>query len=52
MASDGASWYHTAPWLITYPVVAIVLTVVGFNLLGDGLRDALDPKQRRHMGRR
>jgi peptide/nickel transport system permease protein len=46
MASDGASWYHTAPWLITYPVVAIVLTVLGFNLLGDGLRDALDPKQR------
>ncbi len=52
MASDGASWYHTAPWLITYPVVAIVLTVVGFNLLGDGLSDALDPKRRRHMGRR
>jgi ABC-type dipeptide/oligopeptide/nickel transport system permease subunit len=46
MASDGASWYHAAPWLITYPVVAIVLTVLGFNLLGDGLRDALDPKQR------
>jgi ABC-type dipeptide/oligopeptide/nickel transport system permease subunit len=47
MVSDGASWYHTAPWLIAYPVVAIVLTVLGFNLLGDGLRDALDPKQRR-----
>ena len=45
MASDGASWYHTAPWLITYPVVAIVLTVLGFNLLGDGLRDALDAKR-------
>jgi ABC-type dipeptide/oligopeptide/nickel transport system permease subunit len=47
MASDGTSWYHTAPWLISYPVVAIVLTVLGFNLLGDGLRDALDPHQRR-----
>jgi peptide/nickel transport system permease protein len=47
MASDGASWYHTAPWMISYPVVAIMLTVLGFNLLGDSLRDALDPRQRR-----
>jgi len=35
-----------APWIITFPGLAILLVVFGFNLLGDGLRDALDPKLR------
>jgi peptide/nickel transport system permease protein len=34
----------TAPHLVFYPGVAIILTVLSFNLLGDGLRDALDPR--------
>jgi peptide/nickel transport system permease protein len=34
----------TAPWLIVAPGIALTLTVLGFNLLGDGLRDALDPR--------
>ena len=34
----------TAPWLVFYPGLAIMLTVLSFNLLGDGLRDALDPR--------
>jgi ABC-type dipeptide/oligopeptide/nickel transport system permease subunit len=37
----------TAPHLILFPGIAIALTVLGFNLLGDGLRDALDPRLNR-----
>ncbi|MGD8398225.1 MAG: nickel ABC transporter permease subunit NikC, partial [Anaerolineae bacterium] len=33
-----------APWISLYPGLAILVTVLGFNLLGDGLRDVLDPK--------
>ena len=43
MISDNQDAVTTAPWLVFGPGAAIVLTVVGFNLLGDGLRDALDP---------
>jgi len=47
MIQAGASWMNTAPWLVFYPGLALLLTTVGFNLLGDGLRDALDPHLRR-----
>jgi len=47
MISEGQTYYRTAPWLILFPGIAIMLTVLGFNLLGDGLRDAIDPYQRR-----
>ena len=43
MISDNQQAVTTAPWLVFGPGAAILLTVVGFNLLGDGLRDALDP---------
>jgi ABC-type dipeptide/oligopeptide/nickel transport system permease subunit len=43
MLYDGKEYYATAPWLVVAPGVAIVLAVWGFNLLGEGLRDALDP---------
>jgi peptide/nickel transport system permease protein len=46
MIAEGQTYYRTAPWLILFPGIAIMLTVLGFNLLGDGLRDALDPYQR------
>ena len=46
MISEGQTYYRSAPWLILFPGIAIMLTVLGFNLLGDGLRDALDPYQR------
>lgn len=46
MISEGQAYYRTAPWLILFPGVAIMLPVLGFNLLGDALRDALDPYQR------
>jgi peptide/nickel transport system permease protein len=46
MLADTRSFLTSAPWLPTYPGVAIFLASLGFNLLGDGLRDALDLKQR------
>lgn len=44
MVNDGRDHFFSAPHLILVPGVAIGLTVLGFNLLGDGLRDALDPR--------
>ena len=46
MTSDGRTVLHIAPHVSTLPGVAIFLMVTGFNLLGDSLRDALDPKTR------
>jgi peptide/nickel transport system permease protein len=46
MIQQGQSYYRAAPWLVIYPGLAIMITVFAFNLLGDGLRDALDPTQR------
>ena len=46
MVSDGRDALINAWWIATFPGIAIVLTVVAFNLLGDGLRDALDPRLR------
>jgi len=47
MLKDGKDLISSAWWVITFPGLAILLTVVGFNLFGDGLRDVLDPRQRR-----
>ena len=47
MLSDGREYMLSAPWIATFPGAAILFTVLGFNLLGDGLRDVLDPKVRR-----
>ncbi|MBI4245922.1 MAG: ABC transporter permease [Candidatus Rokubacteria bacterium] len=44
MLSTGRGYLEQAPWLGAFPGVAIFLTVLGFNLLGDGIRDALDPR--------
>ena len=49
MIQQGQSFYRAAPWLVVFPGLAIMLTVFAFNLLGDGLRDALDPTQRNRM---
>jgi peptide/nickel transport system permease protein len=46
MLSDGRLFFLNAPHLMMYPGIAITLVVLGCNLLGDGLRDALDPRQR------
>lgn len=47
MLSEGRSYMYRAPWLTIFPGVAIFITVLGINLLGDGLRDVLDPKLNR-----
>ena len=47
MLADALQFYQRAWWLLTFPGLAILVTVLAFNLLGDGLRDALDPKLRR-----
>ncbi len=44
MLATGRAYIFNAPHLITYPGIAISITVLAFNLLGDGLRDALDPR--------
>jgi peptide/nickel transport system permease protein len=44
MLADGRVYLATAWWLATFPGIAILVTVLGINLLGDGLRDALDPR--------
>ena len=47
MLSDSRSYLESSPWLVTLPGLCILLVVIGFNLLGDGLRDYFDPKLRR-----
>ena len=44
MLSEGRAYFQQSVWLAIFPGLAIMLTVLGFNLLGDGLRDALDPR--------
>ncbi len=50
MMSNGRSMIQTAPWVILAPGAAIFITVVLFNLLGDTVRDVLDPKQKKVNG--
>ena len=45
MVSEGQAYFTTAWWAVTFPGIAILLTAFAFNLLGDGLRDLLDPKR-------
>ena len=47
MLSESQGISETAPWLMIYPGLAIMFGVLGFNLLGDGLRDVLDPRLKR-----
>jgi ABC-type dipeptide/oligopeptide/nickel transport system permease subunit len=42
--SDGRQYLAAAPWVVIFPGVALMLTVLGFNFLGDGIRDVFDPK--------
>jgi peptide/nickel transport system permease protein len=46
MLSDATHWYQIAPHYMLWPGLAIFVTVLAFNLFGDGLRDALDPRSR------
>jgi len=47
LAKEGIQYIFTAPWLIVFPGLTLLLISVGFNLLGDGIRDVFDPRLRR-----
>ena len=44
--ADSKNYLQSAPWTMIFPGIAIMLTVLGFNLMGDGLRDAMDPRMK------
>ena len=46
LISDGARDMETAPWSLLFPATFLAVTLFSLNFLGDGLRDALDPKDR------
>jgi peptide/nickel transport system permease protein len=46
MLQESRSFLETAPWMSIFPGLAIMLAVLAFNLLGDGIRDVLDPRSR------
>jgi oligopeptide transport system permease protein len=46
LISDGADQMETAPWMLLFPALFMAMTLFCFNFIGDGLRDALDPKDR------
>jgi len=50
LVSDGARLLALFPWLVLFPGLALSMTLFCFNFLGDGLRDALDPQDRRDVG--
>jgi oligopeptide transport system permease protein len=46
LISEGANALETAPWTLIFPAGFMMVTLFCFNFIGDGLRDALDPKDR------
>jgi oligopeptide transport system permease protein len=46
LLSQGARDMELAPWLLIFPAIVMVITLMCFNFIGDGLRDAIDPKDR------
>lgn len=46
MISDGKGYLRTAPWMTVFPGLAVAVTALGFNMIGDGLRDLMDPRMR------
>jgi dipeptide transport system permease protein len=47
MLADSREFIRSNPWIVTLPGLAILVTGISINLMGDGLRDALDPKLKR-----
>lgn len=47
MMADGKDYFHRGPWVLTLSGLALTIAILGLNLLGDGLRDMLDPRLRR-----
>jgi len=46
LIANGAQDMELAPWLLIFPSLVMVITLMSFNFIGDGLRDAIDPKDR------
>lgn len=46
LIANGAQDMELAPWLLIFPSIVMAATLMSFNFIGDGLRDALDPKDR------
>jgi oligopeptide transport system permease protein len=46
LIAGGAADMELAPWLLVFPSVVMIVTLMSFNFIGDGLRDAIDPKDR------
>jgi oligopeptide transport system permease protein len=46
LIADGAQDMELAPWLLVFPSAVMVVTLMSFNFIGDGLRDAIDPRDR------
>jgi peptide/nickel transport system permease protein len=49
MLSEGRAYFQQSIWMALFPGLAIMFSVMGFNFLGDGLRDALDPKMKQML---
>jgi len=47
MLAESVQYYKVAWWFVIFPGLALLLTTLAFNLLGDGIRDALDPRSGR-----
>jgi hypothetical protein len=52
MLSDAQDFYQVAWWYLVFPAVALLITTLAFNLLGDGIRDAMDPRTERLIAAR
>ena len=50
LASNGAETMDLYPWQLVFPALMLAITLLCFNVLGDGLRDALDPRSRAKTG--
>ncbi len=47
MLSEAQNYYQVAWWYVVFPATALLITTLAFNLLGDGVRDAMDPRTER-----
>src|SRR5204863_5472774 len=47
MLSNAQQYFFSAPWLVFFPGICIFITLMSFNMIGDGLRDAFDPRMTR-----
>jgi peptide/nickel transport system permease protein len=52
MLSDASNFYQTSWWYVVFPAIALLITTLAFNLLGDGIRDAMDPRTERVLAAR